>query len=486
MTRAIVVKRAGAPVVLAQGSALLTSMTAQATRQANLAQSAASAALAAAGVGEYADTTAGLAGTSLGETFWVDLGNGLGQVYRHDAGPVATALQKFIIDPTAVLAFIESGEIDSVAIPPTSVTGEGVIYQDGVRLLHTFNDGTVVAGHVGGNAFGGLNSGNFTLSGVDNTGFGQDTLLNLTSASLSTMFGTRAGRAVTSGGVNSGFGVDVLASCATGEYNDGFGCKALTNTTTGSRNKAFGQSSLLYNQTGNDNCAHGQEALIANLTGHRNNAYGNFSQYTSTNKSDNCSFGTNSLRNNAADENCAYGNYSLFSNTAGTLGCAFGFHALSSNTAGSQNNAFGSYSLYGNTTGNFNAAFGHRAGYGAAGDEATSVDTYCTFLGPYASRSGAVPTATVLTNSTAVGNDAKVTKSDQMVLGNASVTETIVRGVIKGTALTFATLPTASSAGAGARSFITDCNSTTFAAAAAGGGANGVPVYSDGSTWRVG
>lgn len=90
------------PVVVRMGE-----NTAEAMRQAALAaqardeaQSAAAAALAAAGVGEYADTTAGLADTSVGETFWVDLGNGLGQVYRHDAGPTATALQKFIIDPT--------------------------------------------------------------------------------------------------------------------------------------------------------------------------------------------------------------------------------------------------------------------------------------------------------------------------------------------------------------------------------------------------
>src|SRR3546814_10654209 len=63
------------------------------------AQTAAAAALAAAGVGEYASTALGLAGTSEGETFWVDLGTGLGQVYRHDAGPVATPLQTFLTDP---------------------------------------------------------------------------------------------------------------------------------------------------------------------------------------------------------------------------------------------------------------------------------------------------------------------------------------------------------------------------------------------------
>jgi hypothetical protein len=39
---------------------------------------------------------------------------------------------------------------------------------------------------------------------------------------------------------------------------------------------------------------------------------------------------------------------------------------------------------------------------------------------------------------------------------------------------------------AGARAFITNCNTTTFNAAAAGGGSSQVPVFSDGIIWRVG
>jgi len=39
---------------------------------------------------------------------------------------------------------------------------------------------------------------------------------------------------------------------------------------------------------------------------------------------------------------------------------------------------------------------------------------------------------------------------------------------------------------AGARAFITNCNTTTFNAAAAGGGSNQIPVFSDGIIWRVG
>ena len=54
------------------------------------------------------------------------------------------------------------------------------------------------------------------------------------------------------------------------------------------------------------------------------------------------------------------------------------------------------------------------------------------------------------------------------------------------TATTVANLPAAATAGAGARAMVTDANSTTFNAAAVGGGANIVPVYSTGSAWKVG
>lgn len=85
------------------------------------AQSAAAAALAAAGVGKYVDTTTGLAGTTEGETFWVDQGNGTGQVYRHDAGPVATALQNFIIDNTAP----EAAGVFAGGVPTTAALAQG-------------------------------------------------------------------------------------------------------------------------------------------------------------------------------------------------------------------------------------------------------------------------------------------------------------------------------------------------------------------------
>lgn len=49
-----------------------------------------------------------------------------------------------------------------------------------------------------------------------------------------------------------------------------------------------------------------------------------------------------------------------------------------------------------------------------------------------------------------------------------------------------ASLPNAATVGAGARAFITDATATTFASIVSGGGANSVPVYSDGTDWRIG
>jgi hypothetical protein len=54
------------------------------------------------------------------------------------------------------------------------------------------------------------------------------------------------------------------------------------------------------------------------------------------------------------------------------------------------------------------------------------------------------------------------------------------------TVFTVATLPSAATSGAGARSFVSDAASPTFGATVAGSGAVTVPVYSDGTNWKVG
>jgi hypothetical protein len=54
------------------------------------------------------------------------------------------------------------------------------------------------------------------------------------------------------------------------------------------------------------------------------------------------------------------------------------------------------------------------------------------------------------------------------------------------TVYTVDTLPSASVLGAGTRAFVSDSSTTTFNATVAGGGANTVPVFSNGTNWKVG
>lgn len=51
---------------------------------------------------------------------------------------------------------------------------------------------------------------------------------------------------------------------------------------------------------------------------------------------------------------------------------------------------------------------------------------------------------------------------------------------------TVALLPSAADLGVGARSFVTDASGPTFGSTVVGGGATKVPVYSDGTNWKVG
>jgi len=54
------------------------------------------------------------------------------------------------------------------------------------------------------------------------------------------------------------------------------------------------------------------------------------------------------------------------------------------------------------------------------------------------------------------------------------------------TVYTVDTLPSAVTSGAGTRTFVSDSSVTTFNTTVASGGANTVPVFSNGTNWKVG
>jgi len=59
-------------------------------------------------------------------------------------------------------------------------------------------------------------------------------------------------------------------------------------------------------------------------------------------------------------------------------------------------------------------------------------------------------------------------------------------GYIKQVPVAVSALPSAATVGAGTRGFVNDATATTFASTVTGGGANTVPVYSDGTNWLIG
>ena len=56
--------------------------------------------------------------------------------------------------------------------------------------------------------------------------------------------------------------------------------------------------------------------------------------------------------------------------------------------------------------------------------------------------------------------------------------------ILESSAKTVGTLPPAGNMGA--RDFVTDANATTFNSIVAGSGTNKVPVFDDGTNWRIG
>ena len=69
---------------------------------------------------------------------------------------------------------------------------------------------------------------------------------------------------------------------------------------------------------------------------------------------------------------------------------------------------------------------------------------------------------------------------------SSAFTSLTASSYVKVTPCLVAALPAAATAGAGARATVTDASATTFASTVSGGGANIVPVYSDGTNWKIG
>ncbi|CAN5706316.1 hypothetical protein BH10BAC2_BH10BAC2_42980 [soil metagenome] len=198
----------------------------------------------------------------------------------------------------------------------------------------------------------------------------------------------------TTKGITS-FGYRALFA-GTGVDNTAVGYQALFSNTTGNSNTAMGYLALYSNTNGIHNIAIGQRALYSNIGGHSNIAIG----YQALTK------------NSTGITSTAIGAGALSLNTTGYSNVATGFNALYNNVNGFYNTACGNNTLFSNTSGKSNTAMGFSAG------SQSNLNTNCTFLGYDADQTGTAD----FTNSMALGNTARITASNQVRVGNVSVT----------------------------------------------------------------
>jgi hypothetical protein len=96
-------------------------------------------------------------------------------------------------------------------------------------------------------------------------------------------------------------------------------------------------------------------------------------------------------------------------------------------------------------------------------------------------------TASGSTKTMNIGTGGLAGSTTNIAIGSTTGTSTTTfNGITKQQNYTVATLPSASTSGVGARAFVTDSLAPVFGATVAGSGAVAVPVYSDGTNWKVG
>lgn len=192
------------------------------------------------------------------------------------------------------------------------------------------------------------------------------------------------------GSFNTGVGYQTLLSNTTGFYNSTLGYQALYSNTTGNQNAAMGWKALYANTDGGTNTAVGSEALFANISGSQNTA-----------------IGQRALFNNTGRGNSAMGTSALQSNTTGIYNTAVGYLALSNITTANSNTGVGLYA------GNFISG-------GVTPNQTSNTSLY---LG-YDTRALADGDA----NKNVIGYNATGVGSNSVVLGNDSVTKTVLKG----------------------------------------------------------
>ncbi len=210
--------------------------------------------------------------------------------------------------------------------------------------------------------------------GYQNTANGHFALYSNTTGNNNTANGHFALRSNTTGSNNTANGYCALRSNTTGSNNTANGYYALYSNTA-SDNIAIGYYALFSNTTGGYNTALGYQALKSNTTGYGNTSIGYNALLNNTTARYNTAIGLNALNSNTTGgSNTAIGDNALALNTTAVCNTAVGGAAMNNNTTGGGNTAVGQYTLTTNKTGNYNTAIGSKA-LSASGNTSNSYNT---------------------------------------------------------------------------------------------------------------
>lgn len=228
-------------------------------------------------------------------------------------------------------------------------------------------------------------------------------------------------------------GVSNYQSVSLGYNNTFIGGQAGQANDSGYQNTFMGSSSGAKNTTGKQNTFLGQGAGYENIAGNSGthigyhaglNIIGSVAGLT-----ENTIIGAlagEGAIGSIANANVFIGNSVALLVTSAKENVIVGRQAANALTSGNQNSLLGSAAGISLTTGSDNIFIGRRSGYTQSEGNATTTGSQNIFIGTEAGAS----ISTQLTNAIAIGYRATVNSSNTMVLGNSSITMTLLNGTV--------------------------------------------------------
>ncbi len=346
-------------------------------------------------------------------------------------GVIASTTANLIITPTSTFdgaLFLSLKVITAGSKPMES-------WKDSLGVSHSevrFTDGSSAYGT---NCFFGTDSGQYTKSngfeGAKNAAFGHQAM----------------GQNI-SGHSCSAFGFFALSKNVSGQWLTAIGQDALQNAVDCNECTAVGQDSMISAVSGVSNCvAVGGDTMYNLTSGSYNACLGNGCLNALVVGSYNLALGQIALGSGSTFSYCtAIGYQAAAANDTDEI-LAIGYNALVRSVSGIGSQAIGTSCLT-NSVGNHNCAAGFHSGENVQGEgeqntlfgalagtayyESYTLTTGAanTFIGFNACIDNAIGAGVQPSNSIAIGSRANVWKSNQAVIGNSSVTETILRGSV--------------------------------------------------------